>query len=461
MIDTKPFVKTLNGKAVAVFGLGLSGLSTVESLIKGGADIVAWDDDVQKQEAAQALGARVINLLTIDFSSIGALVLSPGVPLHFPEPHPIAQKASQAGVPIIGDLEILYLCNHGRETIGITGTNGKSTTTALTGHILAQSGIACTVGGNIGKPVLSLQPPAIGGVYVIEMSSYQIDLCPTYRPDISVMLNLTPDHLDRHGDMNGYAKAKERIFDGEGVAICGVDDSYSNDMCDRVAKVAQRKVIPISVKKETKGGVFVKDGHLFDDSADEMINVGDVSSLPTLPGAHNHQNICAAYAACRAMNVSSPEIYEHLKSYPGLAHRQFPVRVINGISYVNDSKATNADATSKALVCYRNIYLIAGGRPKDGGLNGLEPFIDRVRHMYLIGEAMEDFAKWADNHGVSYTKSHTLDVAVLEAHHDAQAARGEPGGAGTVLLSPACASWDQYSSFEHRGDSFAALVNTL
>lgn len=461
MIDTKPFAASLNGKSAAVFGLGLSGLSSVQVLVKGGAHVLAWDDDQERCADAAKAGADIINLADADFTRIGVLILAPGIPLHFPEPHPIAQKARAAQVPIIGDLEILYLSRHGRETIGITGTNGKSTTTALIGHILEKAGISCVVGGNIGKPVLALNPPALGGAYVLEISSYQLDLCPTYRPDISIMLNLTPDHIDRHGDMAGYAAAKERIFDGEGIAICGIDDSYSLEMHDRTVKAGQRKVIPISVKKEIACGVFVKDGILFDAREDGKIEIGDVSSLPTLPGAHNHQNICAAYAACRAMNVPAAEILEHLKTYPGLAHRQFPVRVINGIPYINDSKATNADASSKAIACYNNIYLIAGGRPKDGGLNGLEPFIDRLRHVYLIGEAMDDFAKWLDHLKVPYTKSFTLDVAVLEAHNAAQAARGEPGGAGTVLLSPACASWDQFNNFEHRGNTFAALVESL
>ena len=410
---------------------------------------------------AKALGATIVDLNSADFSGVGVLVLAPGIPLYFPEPHPVVQRAKLANVEVIGDLEILHRTGHGRRVVGITGTNGKSTTTALTGHILQQAGIDCVVGGNIGDAVLGLDLPGENGVIVLEISSYQMDLSPTFRPDISVLLNITPDHLDRHGTMDDYANAKARIFEGAGVAICGIDDSFSADVFDKVFKLGDRKAVPISVVKEIAGGIYAKNGTLYDSTEDEVKEIANLTMMETLKGVHNHQNICAAYAACRAIGLDADTIIEHIKTYPGLPHRQFLVRTINGVAYINDSKATNAEAASKAIASFNNIYLIAGGRPKAGGLEGLQPLLDRIRHVYLIGEAAEEFGKWCDKNGVASTQCGTIDIATLEAHAAAQNARGEPGGAGTVLLSPACASWDQFENYGHRGEAFADIVNTL
>ncbi len=461
MIDTRRYVESLNGKPVAVFGLGLSGFSSARALLAGGAAVSAWDDNEEKRAAAEKEGIPLLNFMTTGLNGFSALVLAPGIPLHFPEPHPAVLRAREAGVEIIGDLEILHRSNHGVKTIGITGTNGKSTTTALIAHLLRESGIDAIAAGNIGKPALDIDLPKKDGAIVLEISSYQMDLCPTFRPDFSVMLNVTPDHLDRHGSFESYAAAKERIFEGEGVGICGVDDAASQAMYERAVKSAIRRMIPVSVKKEVTGGVYVKEGVLIDCLDEDAREIGAVSDMPSLPGTHNHENLCAAYAVCRQFGLIPQDILNHAKTYPGLPHRQKIVRVINGVAYINDSKATNAEASSKAIACYRNIYLIAGGRAKEGGLSGLEPLLDRINHVFLIGEAMEDFAAWLKHNGVEHTKSHSLDVAVLEAHTKAQADRGQPGGAGTVLLSPACASWDQFRNFEHRGDVFTALVNAL
>ncbi len=461
MINVEEFVRSLQGKPVAVYGLGLSGLSTAKALNASGADIKAWDDGEEQRNAAKAAGIELYDFNAGLLDGYAALILAPGIPLHFPEPHLVAQKASEAGIPVFGDLEILHRLNHGIETVGITGTNGKSTTTALVGHILKEAGIERMVGGNIGAPALEQALPKQGGAIVLEISSYQMDLCPTFRPDIAVLLNITPDHLDRHGGIDGYAAAKEKIFEGKGTAICGIDDSYTLAVHDKVVKASERKLIPISVKKEVTGGVYTKGGVLFDHIQDDLIEVGPVSGITALPGIHNQQNICAAYAVCRSMGINPAEILDHIKTYDGLPHRQKTVRVINGIPYVNDSKATNGDSAVRAIACYNNIYLIAGGRAKEGGLTALEPYLEKIRHLFLIGEAMDDFAKWAEAAGVAYTKSHSLDVAVLEAHMMAQSERGSPGGAGTVLLSPACASWDQFKSFEHRGDTFETLVGAL
>ncbi len=461
MIKTDAFKQSLNGKPVAVFGLGLSGLSSAKALKASGADVIAWDENEEKRNAAEKEGIALLDFTVSGLTQYAALVLSPGIPLHFPQPHTAAQRASEAGIEIIGDLEILHRSAHGRQTVGVTGTNGKSTTTALISHILKEAGVDVMTGGNIGKPVLEQSLPIQDGVIALEISSYQMDLCPTFRPDISVLLNISPDHLDRHGGIDGYVAAKERIFEGSGVAVCGIDDSHSSSVFDKVQKAGVRKAIPVSVKKEVAGGVYAKDGTLFDAMGEQVLEIPGVSSIASLPGLHNQQNLCAAYAVCRQLGVAPQEIIDFAKTYPGLPHRQQMVRVINGVAYINDSKATNGDSAARAVSCYNNIYLIAGGQAKDGGLSALEPFHEKIRHVFLIGEAMEEFAKWCKNTAIEHTRSISLDVAVLEAHRTAQANRGQPGGAGTVLLSPACASWDQFKNFEHRGDVFTALVNSL
>lgn len=460
MIDAGPFVKTLNGKPVAILGLGLSGLSTAKALKKAGASVLAWDDSEDSRIKAQEAGIELSSFDDADFSEFACLVLAPGIPLTHPAPHPLAAQAKEAGIDIIGDLEILHRLGHGVKTVGITGTNGKSTTTALVTHILNENGVHAVMGGNIGMPVFDLNLPRGDGVLVLEISSYQMDLCPTFRPDISVLLNVTPDHLDRHGGIEGYAAAKERIFEGPGVAVCNIDDTPSQMAFDRVVKAGFRKAIPVSLKKQSEG-VFADGGKLFDALDQEAAEIANLSDFTVLPGAHNHQNIAAAYAVCKSLGLSPDQIVAGIKTYLGLPHRQFVTRILNGIAYVNDSKATNAEAMLKALACYSNIYLIAGGRPKDGGLAGIDAYIDKIRHVFLIGEAVEDFAKHLKNVGIPFTKSHTLDVAVLEAHTMAQSERGQPGGAGTVLLSPASASWDQFRNFEHRGEVFTDLVNAL
>lgn len=461
MIDLSSIAAGLGGRPVAVFGLGLSGLATVSAFVRAGVSVTAWDDDETKRTQAASEGATITNLTLADLSGFAMLVVAPGIPLTHPEPHVVVARAQEFGVEILGDVELLHRVHHGRKTIGITGTNGKSTTTALIGHVLNANGITASVGGNIGRAALDIELPPQDGVIVLELSSYQLDLCPTFAPDIGVHMNLTPDHLDRHGDMAGYAAAKMRIFRGAGAAIIGVDDEPSRAMFKQVQEAGDRDVYAISVVNPVERGAYVSNGILFDCMDGEAREIGSVSALTTLPGVHNHQNICAAYIAARLSGLDADVIMNAVKTYPGLPHRQFMTRVINGVAYVNDSKATNADATAKALVCYRNICWIVGGKPKDGGLNGLEPFMDRVRKAFVIGAAMDDFCKWLDNRGVDYVRSETLDRAVSEAHITAQAARGEPGGAGVVLLSPACASFDQFRSFEHRGDEFTKMVMAL
>ncbi len=457
MINVTPFVQTLNDKPVAVLGLGVSNVAVVKALVKAGAAVVAWDDD---EETRGRVEAEIRDLSREDLSGYACLVCAPGIPLDRPKPHPVVSRARDAGIEIIGDLEILHRCGHGRKTIGITGTNGKSTTTALIGHILNECGIKTAIGGNIGKAALDLSMPPKAGAFVLEMSSFQLELCPGFAPDIGVHLNLSPDHLDRHGTMEQYAEAKLRIFRGPGKAVIGTDDKDSQRMYDIVEKQGARECFPIGTAGHHKDGVYVENGRLFEAMYGEPVEISEMT-IDSLPGVHNHQNAAAAYAAARLMDLEPEAIMDAMRSFPGLNHRQYLVRTINGVAYVNDSKATNAAAAGRALASYKNIYWIVGGRAKDGGLSGLEPFAGHVRHAFLIGEAMDDFATWLDNHGVAHNFCHTLDKAVDEAHRLAQSERGQPGGTGTVLLSPACASYDQFGSFEDRGDLFTMLVEAL
>ncbi|MCC6598545.1 MAG: UDP-N-acetylmuramoyl-L-alanine--D-glutamate ligase [Alphaproteobacteria bacterium] len=461
MMNLKPFVEKLAGRPVAVFGLGLSGLAAVKALCGAGAEVLAWDDKAQSHAAAQKAGAEIVPLSDKNLKKCAFLVLAPGVPLHYPAPHAVVLAARAAGIEIIGDLELLHRMGHGRKTIGITGTNGKSTTTALLFHILNAAGSSVAMGGNIGKAVFDLKTPAKDGAFILEMSSYQIDLCAAYRPDIAVLLNITSDHIDRHGSFEKYVEAKERLFEGDGLAVIAVDDEPSQKIYDRLIAAGRRKTIPVSCRRTLAGGVYVEDGNLFDATGEGAVEAGSLRGLTALKGAHNHQNAAVAYAVCRLMGMGAEEIMTHMQSYPGLKHRQFPVRDINGVVYIDDSKATNAEATAKALAAYQNIYWIAGGRAKEGGLTGLEHLLEQVRHVFLIGEAMEDFSKWLNIYDIPHNRSATLDVAVKDAHSMAQGARGQPGGAGVVLLSPACASFDQFKSFEDRGETFTRLVMNL
>lgn len=460
MIDVTPFAETLHGRPVAVLGLGISNMAAIRALLQAGVEVWAWDDQEMRRDDAKKAGAAIHDLREADLTGCACLLLAPGVPLDYPKPHPVVIKAREAGREIICDLEILHRCNHGRRTIGITGTNGKSTTTALTSHILGECGVSVQTGGNIGRAALDLDMPPEGGAFIFEISSFQLDLCPTFRPDIAVHLNFSPDHIDRHGTIENYLASKLKIFGGPGEAVIGVDDKESEKIHDQVKETGERRTYPVSGRKELKSGVSVFDGTMFD-----KINPDQAISLPfkvkTLPGNHNHQNAAAAYTVARLFGLESETILAALQTYPGLPHRQFLTAVINGIAYVNDSKATNAVAAVCALSSYRKIYWIVGGRPKDGGLNGTEPYLKNVKHAFVIGDAMDEFGAWLEKNGVARSLSGTLERAVQDAHAMAQAERGQPGGTGTVLLSPACASFDQFKSFEERGDRFTALVHEL
>ncbi|MBL8669356.1 MAG: UDP-N-acetylmuramoyl-L-alanine--D-glutamate ligase [Alphaproteobacteria bacterium] len=447
------------GLPVAVLGLGVSGLPTARALKRSGAIVTAWDDGAAAREQAAAEGIPVSDLLAIDWREQTTLVISPGIPHTHPKPHPVAAAARAAGAELICDVELLARASPAARFLGITGTNGKSTTTALTGHVLKVGGMDAEVGGNIGVAALDLHPVGPDGIYVLEMSSYQLELVSSLTFDIAVLLNVTPDHLDRHGGMDGYVAAKRRVFHRQTkprTAVVGVDDEISAGICRALQRADEQVVVPISAKRAVERGVYVLDGVLHDALQGAPQQVMDLKPVRTLQGEHNWQNAAAAYVAARAAGLAPPTIAACIRSFPGLAHRQETVAVIDGIAFVNDSKATNADAAAKALGAYAPVYWIAGGRPKEGGIASLEPWFLRIRHAYLIGEAAEDFAATLAGK-VPRTLCGTLDKAVAAAFAQARA----DGMGGTVLLSPACASWDQFKNFEHRGAVFRQLVEAL
>jgi UDP-N-acetylmuramoylalanine--D-glutamate ligase len=447
------------GRRVAILGLARSGLAAARALAAGGAQILAWDDD-QAVRDSFAGEIPLCDLAQADWRQIAALVLSPGIPHGHPEPHPAVPRAREAGSEIIGDIELLGRAQPEARYVGITGTNGKSTTTALIGHILAAAGERVEIGGNLGTSALALAPLGRDGTYVLEASSFQLELITSLAFDVAVLLNITPDHLDRHGGMDGYIAAKRRIFAHQGAAstaIVGIDDAICRGIADELRAApdgAPGRVVPISVSEHVPGGVYVEGGQLIDATGGQPIAVLDLVLAERLPGSHNWQNAAAAYAAARALGVASEEAAIAIRSFPGLAHRQELVDTIDGVRFINDSKATNADAAEKALACYEAIYWIAGGLPKAGGITPLAPYFRRLRHAYLIGAATEEFAATLGS-SVPFTRCGDLAAATAAAADEARR-DGVPGA--VVLLSPACASYDQFANFEVRGDAFRALV---
>ena len=453
-------VTTFKGKTVALFGLGGSGLATALALAAGGAEVIAWDDSASSVENASSAGIRTGDLRRLDWEAVDALVLSPGVPLTHPKPHWSAELARAAGVQIIGDVELFVRERRAHAPdcpfVAITGTNGKSTTTALIAHVLKASGRDTQLGGNIGTAVLTLDPPKAGRFYVVECSSYQIDLAPTLNPSAGILLNLTPDHLDRHGSMEHYANVKERLVAGSRTAIVGVDDSFCERIADRVER-AGTKVVRISKRNVLADGIYADGPRLVLAQGGATRVIADLSPIETLRGAHNAQNAAAAVAACLAVGLSEDEIRAGLASFPGLRHRMQPVGRKGETLFVNDSKATNADAAAPALSSFERIYWIAGGVPKEGGISSLGAFFPRIAKAYLIGEAAPAFAATLGE-AVPFDMSGTLERAVQDAAADAER---EGNGPVAVLLSPACASFDQYKNFEVRGDAFVKHVSAL
>lgn len=452
--------RTFDGKRVALFGLGGSGLATAQALLAGGADVLAWDDNPESADKAAAAGIPTGDLRQADWSGFASLVLSPGVPLTHPKPHWTADLARAAGVEIIGDVEIF--CRERTAScpkapfIAVTGTNGKSTTTALTAHVLQSAGRDTQMGGNIGRAVLTLDPPRPGRFYVVECSSYQIDLAPSIDPTAGILLNLTPDHLDRHGTMERYAAIKERLVAGSESAVVGVDDAFCAAVADRL-EAAGRAVVRISQRPTLADGYFADGGALMAARDGRATPVASLDGIGSLRGSHNAQNALAAMAACLKVGLSPAEIQSGLRSFPGLAHRMEEVGRLGPVLFVNDSKATNADAAAPALSSFGRIFWIAGGLPKEGGIESLRGLFPRVAKAYLIGEAAPAFSATLGD-AVPYEIAGTLAAAVTRAARDA---RHGGGAESVVLLSPACASFDQFKNFERRGDAFRDAVRAL
>lgn len=454
-------VSVFSGKQVAVFGLGSSGIATCAALKAGGAKVIAFDDSEGGRETAKKKGFDVHDLHDIDWKKLSALVLAPGVPLTHPEPHWTVKLAQAADVEIIGDVELF--CRErrahakGSPFVAITGTNGKSTTTALLAHVVASAGFDAQVGGNLGTPILALEPPAKNRTHVIECSSYQIDLSPTLDPTVGILLNLTPDHLDRHGTMEHYAEVKERLVAGADTAVIAVEDEYTRAIADRLER-AGRKVIWISSKEVVSPGLFLDETTIVHATEGEAYGIADLTGIGSLRGLHNAQNALAVVAAALILGISPEAIRKGLWTFPGLAHRMEEIGRKEKVLFVNDSKATNADSAEKALSSFqRGIFWIVGGKAKEGGITPLKSFFPRIAHAYLIGESSDAFAATLEGK-VPYTRCGTLDVAVGKAAEDAgKSSENQP----VVLLSPACASFDQFRNFEIRGERFRELVRAI
>ncbi|TGQ55608.1 UDP-N-acetylmuramoyl-L-alanine--D-glutamate ligase [Mesorhizobium sp. M1C.F.Ca.ET.193.01.1.1] len=448
------------GKRVSLFGLGGSGIATAHALIAGGADILAWDDNPDSVAKAAAAGIATGDLRAADWSRFAAFVLSPGVPLTHPKPHWTVELARSAGVEVIGDVELFcrerILSAPAAPFIAITGTNGKSTTTALTAHILKSAGRDTEMGGNIGRAIMTLDPPEPSRHYVVECSSYQIDLAPSINPTAGILLNLTPDHLDRHGTMAHYASIKERLVAGSDTAIIGVDDSWCAQIADRLER-AGRQVIRISKRLPLTDGYFADGTNLMEAVHGRYSRIAFLEGIGSLRGQHNAQNALAAVAACLKIGLELGEIQAGLESFPGLAHRMEQVGRKDHVLFVNDSKATNADAAAPALSSFNRIYWIAGGLPKEGGIEPLRGFFPRIAKAYLIGEAAPAFSATLGE-AVPYEISGTLEAAV---EHAARDAANDTGGEAVVLLSPACASFDQFKNFEVRGEAFRQAATAI
>jgi len=456
-------VTSFAGKTVAVFGLGGSGLASCHALRAGGAEVIAGDDGAERLAEAARAGFMTADLRTVSWANFAALVLAPGVPLTHPTPHWSVVKAREAGVEVIGDIELF--CRerkrHAPEApfVAITGTNGKSTTTALIVHLMQVAGFDTQMGGNIGTAILSLEPPRMGRVHVIEMSSYQIDLTPSLDPTVGILINVSEDHIDRHGTLANYAAVKERLLAGvqsQGTAIIGVDDDFSRASADRVEQSGKR-VVRISVKNALADGIYVEHETIVRAGGGARSEIADIAGIGSLRGLHNAQNAACAAATALALGITPEVLQQGLRSFPGLAHRMEQVGRIGDVLFVNDSKGTNADAAAHALSSFADIFWIAGGKPKAGGITGLTGYFPRIRKAYLIGEAADEFAGTLGDQ-VPHDMSGTLDVAVAKAAQDAEASGLKDA---VVLLSPACASFDQYRNFEIRGARFRELVQAL
>lgn len=451
---------SFSGKKVALFGLGGSGMVTAQSLQVAGADLIAWDDNPAQVEKAKLLGIPTGDLQAIDWSPMDAFVLAPGVPLTHPKPHWSVELANASNTPVIGDVEIFSLertrIAPNAPLIAITGTNGKSTTTALIAHILHSAGKDVQMGGNIGTAILSLDEPAGDKYYVVECSSYQIDLAPSLHPTAGILLNLTPDHLDRHGSMEHYASVKSRLVEKSDTAILGVDDTWCRDIAEKLSRAGKVTKL-ISVNSALEGGLFLDGMRLIElDNGKKTVAV-ELAGIETLRGQHNAQNAAAAVFACLSVGLTKDQVQAGMNSFSGLKHRMQPVAKLNNVIFINDSKATNAEAAAPALLSYENIFWILGGLAKDEGIRPLAPLFNRINKAFLIGEAAPEFAAELGGH-VEFEISGILGNAIQAATDAAIEFSASTGATSAVLFSPACASFDQFRNFEIRGDCFVDHV---
>jgi len=465
-------VRGYTGCKVAVLGLGRSGLTAARALRAGGAEPIVWDDNEKSRIAADAEDFVILDLnKNSSWQDIVCLIVSPGIPHLYPAPHPIVLKAWQNGVVVDNDIGLFFRSFATQEwdnfdvmpkVICVTGSNGKSTTTALIAHLLEGSNRKVVVAGNIGRGVLDIPPAQDGTIVVLELSSYQIDLARALAPDIAVFINLSPDHLDRHNGMGGYFYAKRRLFiDGNpDRAIIGVDEIEGQFLENQLRQDAKSgdPVISVSVNSKLQNNgwsVFSRKGFLAEWRKGRQVASIDLRSMSGLLGEHNHQNACCAYAVCRSIGLAPKLIEEKLNSYVGLTHRCQTVGTFNGVMYVNDSKATNVDAAKKALLAFKDILWIVGGESKEGGVLPLKPYFNRIKKAYLIGTDVSDLIK--DLSSIDFVIAGSISEAVRLASLDAEKN-------DVVLLAPACASFDQYENFEKRGDDFinnVMLVNRV
>ncbi|WP_172332613.1 UDP-N-acetylmuramoyl-L-alanine--D-glutamate ligase [Mangrovicoccus sp. HB161399] len=458
-------VRGMEGARVAVLGLGRSGLSAAAALREGGAEAVCWDDSPEGRAKAEEAGHEIRDLTRPGaLRGLDRLVVSPGIPHLYPQPHPVIRAALEEGVPVDNDIGLFFMSlasgdwlefDQPPKVVAITGSNGKSTTTALIHHCLEAAGREAQLAGNIGRGVLDIDPPGDGGVVVLELSSYQTDLARALTPDVAVFTNLSPDHLDRHGGYGGYFAAKRRLFaeGGPDRAVIGIDEDEGLFLAGQLAEApTDDRVIRVSVTKKLDGpgwNVFAKKGFLAEYRKGRQAGSIDLRGIRGLPGRHNHQNACSAYAALRALGLAPRDIEAGFLSFDGLPHRSQIIAEAKGVTYVNDSKATNVDSAAQALQAFPKIRWIAGGLGKDGGIAALEPHLGAVVKAYLIGHSARDFALQLG--GLDHEISGTMEQAVAQAM--AEAGEGE-----TVLLAPAAASFDQYPNFEKRGEDFTRIV---
>lgn len=456
------------GQKVAVLGLGRSGLATARALVAGGAEPLLWDDSPESRAKAEAEGFALTDLTRHGaLDGVAVLVVSPGIPHLYPAPHKVIARAMEAGVPVDNDIGLFFRSYATKDwdgfdqtprVVAITGSNGKSTTTALITHILREAGRPVQMAGNIGRGVLDIEPAQDGEVAVLELSSYQTELARALTPDVAVFTNLSPDHLDRHGGMGGYFAAKRRLFaeGGPDRAVIGVDEVEGRFLADQMGQgAADDRVIRVSSGTKLDGfgwAVFTRKGFLAEWRKGRQVASIDLRDIMGLPGAHNHQNACAAYAACRTLGLGPREIEAALRSFAGLPHRSQLVGERGGVRFVNDSKATNVDSAAKALQAFDRIRWIAGGMGKEGGIAALQPLLGSVVKAYLIGHSARDFALQIGD--LPHEICETMERAVARAAEEAQA--GE-----VVLLAPAAASFDQYPNFEKRGEDFMARVQAV